>query len=130
MTTKLHVLTVTTETQGARAGDFTGANDGELVRLSSVCTRGELDPDEQNCGCGRAFTGLTTLKATTTAVIVATTMSLRDYTAAVAESLGRSGGPAAQEHAGEIARELLLIAKLGEPGTVVERRGDTVSVRD
>jgi hypothetical protein len=62
------LLTATRERQDEQDGDFCFATEGELVLLGFVCAADEADPD-RGCGCGRAFSGMSSLRATTTALV-------------------------------------------------------------
>ena len=84
------LLTATTISRGDLTGDFCFATDGELVRLGEVCARDRADPDG-GCGCGRAFAGLTSRRATTTAVVTDVDLSYGDLLRQVAAGLERSG---------------------------------------
>ena len=64
----MRLLTATRERQGEHDGDFCHAIEGELVLLGFVCATDEADPDG-GCGCGRAFSGMSSLRATTTALV-------------------------------------------------------------
>ena len=66
----MKLLTATRERQGEQDGDRFFATEGELVLLGFVCATDEADPDG-GCGCGRAFSGMSSLKATTTALVSA-----------------------------------------------------------
>lgn len=66
----MKLLTATRERQGDRDGDFCYAVEGELVLLGLVCVDDERDPDRNGaCGCGRAFSGMSSMRATTTALV-------------------------------------------------------------
>lgn len=62
---EMKVLVATTMRQGEVENDFCNTIEGELVRLPFI----ECDDGDQ-CGCTRSFTGLTSHRATTTAVVV------------------------------------------------------------
>jgi len=78
----MKLLTATRERQGERDGDFCDAIEGELVLLGFVCATDEADPDG-GCGCGRAFSGMSSMRATTTAVVRDLDVSLDDVRLAV-----------------------------------------------
>ena len=61
----MKVLVATAMRQGEVDNDFCNTIEGELVRLPFI----ECDDGDQ-CGCTRSFTGLTSHRATTTAVIL------------------------------------------------------------
>ncbi|SOD95450.1 DUF7715 family protein [Blastococcus haudaquaticus] len=64
----MKLLTATREGQGEQDGDFCFAIEGELVLPGFVCATDQADPDG-GCGCGRAFSGMSSMRATTTAVV-------------------------------------------------------------
>lgn len=68
-------------------GGFSWTQDGELVYPAWVCT----DEDPYICGCGRAFAGLDSHRATTLAVIHDIPISVHNLRQAVARSLARGG---------------------------------------
>lgn len=115
----MKVLVATASTQGVRASDYDWCFEGELVRLGLVCALDELDPDG-GCGCGRAFSGLDSHRATTTARVVETTLTLADYAFALRSSLRQQGwgDPDCRDEAEQLAR---LVADW-PVGTIVERR--------
>ncbi|WP_448626284.1 DUF7715 family protein [Geodermatophilus sp. URMC 64] len=78
----MKLLTATRESQGEREGDFCYATEGELVLLGLVCATDQADPDG-GCGCGRAFSGMSSLKATTTALVRDLGLSVDDVRLAV-----------------------------------------------
>ena len=86
----LKVLVSTSETQGDMAGDFTWVPDGELVARYGIVCQDER-PDGGGCGCGRAFAGLTTHKATTSAMVIEVDMTETTWRAAVHTTLFDTG---------------------------------------
>ncbi|WP_222266653.1 DUF7715 family protein [Modestobacter marinus] len=89
----MKLLTATRETQGTWPGDFCHAIEGELVVLgwSCGCDDGEADGD---CGCGRAFTGTNSLRATTSAMVRDLELTVPDVQLAVEAHLLAAGlGP-------------------------------------
>ena len=78
----MKLLTATRERQGERDGDFCFAVEGELVLPGFVCATDEADPDD-GCGCGRAFSGMSSLRATTTALVRDLDLSIDDLRLAV-----------------------------------------------
>lgn len=80
----MKLLTATRERQGERSGDFSHAVEGELVLLGLVCADDQRDPDGAGaCGCGRAFSGMSSMRATTTALVRDLDVSLDDVKLAV-----------------------------------------------
>src|SRR4051812_50228392 len=78
----MKLLTATRAGQGDRTGDFCFAVEGELVLLGLVCATDEADPDG-GCGCGRAFAGMSSHRATTTALVRDLDLTYDDLRAAV-----------------------------------------------
>jgi hypothetical protein len=86
----MKVLTATTLTNGERDNDFDWCTHGELVMFGVICGRDLSDP-ENGCGCGRAFAGLHSHRATTTALIEERRLSATDLALAVRTSLEDGG---------------------------------------
>jgi hypothetical protein len=125
--TIMKVLTATSCTQGQRGNDFHWCIEGELVHFGMVCAADRADPDG-GCGCGRAFAGLNSHRATTTAMIREIERFTRDdYIEAIRSSLSQQGwdpGTAEDE-----ADELISLIWDWPVGAVAERRLDRVAVR-
>ena len=80
----MKLLTATAERQGEREGDFCYAVEGELVLVGLVCADDERNPDGDGaCGCGRAFSGMSSMRATTTALVRDLEVSIGDVKLAV-----------------------------------------------
>jgi hypothetical protein len=122
----MKVLVATARTQGERGNDFTWAVDGELVHLGFVCARDQLNPDG-GCGCARAFSGLSSRRATTTAEVRDIDFSAADYVLAVRSGLEAAGW--STDNAEAIAAELLDLAADYRVGVVLERRLDDIQAR-
>jgi hypothetical protein len=123
----MQVLVATSRTQGDRVGDFNWCVEGELVWVAMVCAADQRDPDG-GCGCGRAFAGLNSHRATTTAMVKDLKgFSRADYTEALRSSLAQQGWP--PEIAVSEAGNLLELANFWPSGTVVERRLADIMVR-
>jgi hypothetical protein len=123
----LKVLVSTLDTQGDRPGDFTWVPEGELVaRYGIVCD--DERADGGGCGCGRAFSGLTTHKATTSAKVVERDMTEADWRAVVYQTLHETGwakhSPPDEvaEIIDDIVRHDLRAVEDLPAGTVVGRR--------
>jgi hypothetical protein len=120
----VHVLTATHLTQGQRPGDFCYAVEGELVRLPSL----ECD-DAARCGCQRAFEGLSSHRATTTARVVdRTDLDPDTYAELLADELCDAWGldpddPDLQGDLAYEAAELIGVAATLPRGAVIERVG-------
>ncbi len=124
----MHILVATRETQGAMPDDFFWAVDGELVRLPfDECAR-------PGCGCSWSFSGLASSRATTTALVVDSPLTVEEYRIGVRDGLVRQrfldpGVPEAELFAREEADELLALVAVLAPGTVVGYRDGSVNVR-
>ena len=130
----MKLLTATRERQGERTGDFCHAIEGELVLLGFVCATDEADPDG-GCGCGRAFSGMSSMRATTTAVVRDLDVSLDDVRLAVEGyyvSAGTGpdviGGAEFEEVVSATLEDLAEIAHV-PVGAVVGRRLDNLTWR-
>lgn len=131
----MKLLTATRERQGERDGDFCFAVEGELVLLGFVCATDQADPDG-GCGCGRAFSGMSSMRATTTALVRDLDITYDDLTGAVETHLVAAGmGPDAlgpvdfAELLDETVQETVHFARFWPVGSVVGRRLDSVHVR-
>ena len=131
----MKLLTATRERQGERDGDFCHAIEGELVLLGFVCATDEADPDG-GCGCGRAFSGMSSMRATTTAVVRDLDVSLDDVRLAVEGYYVAAGMGADVIGRGEFAelvaatvQEMVDIAPWLPAGAVVGRRLDDLILR-
>ena len=130
----MKLLTATRERQGERDGDFCHAIEGELVLLDFVCATDEADPDG-GCGCGRAFSGMSSMRATTTAIVRDLDVSLDDVRLAVEGyyvSAGTGpdviGGAEFEEVVSATLEDLAEIAHV-HVGAVVGRRLDNLTWR-
>lgn len=126
----MKLLTATRERQGDREGDFCHAIEGELVLLGLVCADDERNPDG-GCGCGRAFSGMSSMRPTTTALVRDLDVSVDDVTLAVegyyvSYGIGLEviGGPAFADLVAETVEEMADIAEPLPVGAVVGRRVD------
>lgn len=122
----MKVLVATSDTQGQRGNDFSYCIDGELVTVGLVCAADEENPDG-GCGCGRAFAGLNSHKATTTAKVKDVELSEEDYVEALRSSLAQQGWPT--EDVGELAAWLVQLVSTWPTGSVIERRLDDIFIR-
>lgn len=123
----MKVLVATSQTQGIRPGDFTHCVEGELVTVSLVCRRDQLDPANGSCGCGRAFSGLNSHRATTTAMVKWVDLSQEDYIEALRSSLLQGGW--ADDDVEDLAASLAELADTLCEGTVLGRLGDDIMIR-
>jgi hypothetical protein len=123
----LKVLVATGRTQGVRDNDFNWCVEGELVRIGGVCGTDQQDPDG-GCGCGRAFGGLNSHQATTTAMVSELPgFGVADYIEALRSSLDQQGWDSTT--AEREARDLLDLVRDWPVGAIVERRLDWVTIR-
>jgi hypothetical protein len=131
----MKLLTATRRGQGEQAGDFCFAIEGELVILGFICATDRNNPDG-GCGCGRAFSGLSSKKATTTALVRDLDISV-DHLRLAVESYYAAGGMGpnvlgAREFSDLVAEtvaELADLAPLLPPDAVIGRRLDDLIVR-
>ena len=128
----MKTLVATRRSQGDRADDYMHAVPGELVWLTWICDRDRRDPDH-GCGCGRAFGGLSSHKATTTAEVVETEMTEDELRLAFETSLRDQGwiapGASAEEVEETLAETLSVtraIAAAVPLGAVVRRDIDQI----
>lgn len=125
----MKVLTATSAGQGRRPNDFSFTIEGELVWLGIVCATDRRDPDG-GCGCGRAFSGLNSHLATTTARVRDLRMTRNDLIDALGsyyESAGY-GAVARRDLKAEVAGMLELVSGFPEDA-IVERRLDHLRSR-
>ncbi len=125
----MKLLTATAAGQGGRDNDFNWTIEGELVWLGVVCATDEADPDG-GCGCGRAFSGLNSHRATTTAQVRDLPLSQDEVIKALAaylEAAGYGSVPASLLTA-EVT-EMLDIAASWDVGMIIERRLDVLRPR-
>jgi hypothetical protein len=129
MLRRMKVLTATAAGQGARDNDYNWTVEGELVLIGYACGTDRLDPDG-GCGCGRAFTGLSSHRGGTTAVVRDLPLTRQDVATALVghhESTG-FGAPPAEELRAELD-ELLGLAEFFQVGALLERRLNEIAVR-
>lgn len=120
----MRVLVATNRGQGRRGNDYTAAVPGELVIPADPCDRDGDDPDG-GCGCLRAFVGLASGAATTTAEVVdMEDLDLDGYAQLIGDALNRFGWTVDADLAAEIAADVADVAAEFDPGVVVERRGE------
>jgi len=125
----VRVLVATAKTNGDVAGDFTCCVEGELVMIDEPCARDRHDPDS-GCGCARAFSGLASHRATTTACVADRPFREADVREAIRSSLLDGGWIDPDRTTHETAERLVeeawsLIREVAEHfpvGTVVGRR--------
>jgi hypothetical protein len=131
----MKLLTATRTGQGEQAGDFCFAVEGELVILGFVCATDRNNPDG-GCGCGRAFSGLSSKKATTTALVRDLDLSVDDVRLAV-EGYYAAGGMGPNvlgereftDLVAETVAEMAELAPLLPADGVIGRRLDDLILR-
>lgn len=132
----MNVLTATGRTQGQRSNDYSFTIECELVRIDEACALDRQDPDG-GCGCGRGFAGMSSSRATTTALVRDLPMTPAEFERAYVDALVAQGWLGADDHAdADVAAEIhhavwvLLEAAARIPvGTVLERRLDVLQSR-
>lgn len=123
----MKILVATGQTQGKRTNDYNWCVEGELVFIGLACATDERDPDG-GCGCGRAFSGLSSSRGTTTARVAELSgLTGAAYAEALRSGLAEQGYEA--ELAPAIAESLLDLVRPWPVGTVVERRLDEIRPR-
>ena len=132
----MKVLTATDQTQGRRGNDFCWTVEGELVFFPPIeCDYGTID---DGCGCRRSMAGLVSRRATTT-IKVASREELdpNTYSALISDGLRDQGyvteelmtNPDVNEWLHDVTDELMCIADSFAVATVLERRGNSINVR-
>jgi hypothetical protein len=132
----MKVLTVTRRTQGWRDNDFCCAVEGELVLFPPIeCGHGYID---DQCGCRRSMAGLASHLCTTTIKVAdREEIDPETYFMLISEGLADMGyvtkelreDPEVIEWLHDTTAELMCIADAFPTETVLERRGEWVSVR-
>jgi hypothetical protein len=125
------VLHATPRTQGWRDNDFDFCEDGELVVLPAVLCSNETA--DGPCGCARSLCGVSSGRATTTAVVVDVPMSEEEWLAVVASAYVADGWYDDSSEVDPVVfddhRDLLAKITVLPVGTVVEFRDDRLAVR-
>ena len=131
----MRVLRATKATNGDIAGDYMSGVPGELVYLGLVCATDRDDPDG-GCGCGRGFSGLSSARATTTAVVADAPLTGAEVREAYRSGLAQQGWISSRmretevdEFLDEVVGVVTHIAQHFQPGTVLGRRLDSVASR-
>lgn len=131
----MKVLTATGLQSGA--DDFCWTVEGEPVRISEPCDRdlAVRGTGDGGCGCSRAFSGLSSMKSTTTAVVRDLPLTRDDLFIALHSGLTAAGYVEAEltvEDLAEIQSEidwLLELAAEHDVGVVLERDYDEIRPR-
>lgn len=130
----MKVLVATKQTQGLRANDFCCALEGEMVMFPPI----ECESIDASCGCRRSMAGLVSHLATTTIVVAEREELDPDtYFKVISEAHLHQGyvtrelmnDPDVNEWLHDITLELVQVAGMFAPGTVLERRDGFVTVR-
>lgn len=129
----MRLLVATRETNGRHPGDYDHCIEGELVWLQRPCAWDTRDPAGP-CGCSRGFSGLSSHKATTTALVVDSPLTEADVRQTIRASLADGGwlDPAwcspelADEQVDEALRVILAITARFAAGAVLRRWFDLV----
>jgi hypothetical protein len=125
----MKILTATAPSHGNRSTDFNWTDEGEIVWVGSVCATDRNDPDA-GCGCGRAFFGLSSHRATTTAEVRDLALSRDDVITALAGYYESAGyGTFSRYDVGVEVDELVEAVSDWDVGTVIERRLDILQPR-
>lgn len=125
----MYVLAATTLTQGDRGDDYVWTIDGELVFVPTIECRAP------GCGCGRGFAGVTSHRATTTAVVAHRPELDHDrywdvlFDAMCDQGYDVAGDADVADAVDELITAVQLIGAVSGAGTVVERSGPSLSVR-
>ncbi len=131
----MKVLTATHETQGRRDNDFCSAVEGEMVLFPPIeCGHGSID---DHCGCHRSMAGVASHRATTTIKVADRELDPDTYSTMILEGLRDQGyvtdelmaDPKVSEWLRDLAEELMHLADAFPVASVIERRGEVVSVR-
>jgi hypothetical protein len=135
----LNLLVATARSQN-RAEDFHWALEGEPVRLVETCDRDLMLLEEgradEGCGCSRSFGGFSTMKSTTTALVIDSDLTRDDVVAALAGALMAAGIISPHPDDEELqdvqdeVDELLVLANSFTVGQVVRRHFDNVTAID
>lgn len=133
----MKVLVATRRTNGALDGDFDHCVEGELVTIDEPCDDDRRDPDGGGCGCGRAFSGLNSHRATTTAAVTERELTEADVREAIRSSLVDGGWIDPDRTTRELAEQLVeeawarvhAVTEHFPVGTVLGRRLDRIFPR-
>jgi hypothetical protein len=133
----MKILVATKKGQGVRGSDFNWCEENEPVRLGFECDRDRWTGPDGGCGCRRAFSGVRSHQATTTAMVA----EVPDLTPALYAKMFNcslaDGGfsdtvamkKASEEWALDMAKQLAAAAEGCELGDVVEKRGPVIQKR-
>ncbi len=133
----MRLLVATGRSNGRVEGDIDGCVEGELVLIAQPCDEDAVSPDDDGCGCTRAFTGLGSGGTTTTALVVDSALAEADVRLALRGALedqgridpDRTTQADAEQLIGEELTRVVAVAEHFAVGTVVGRRGERVFPR-
>lgn len=133
----MKVFVATKQTQGTRKNDYSHTTDGELVYVSGNECDGESV--DGHCGCRRGFSGMTSLRATTTAIVEERECDVPSLARGLRETLKGWERSEDSPHgfdeeymeawALEIAEDIKRVAGHFQVGDVVEKRGNIIQSR-
>ena len=127
----MKVLVATRATQGARRGDYDHCVSGELVWMLQPCPESLRNPGGL-CGCGRSFSGMSSHRSTTTALIRDVPGLTRGaYEAALRASFDAQGWCpcCCARPVPDVVEELIAVAADWPAGAVLGRRLHVLSIR-
>lgn len=120
----IKALVATAATQGVRTDDYNWCVEGELVWFPPTCCG--LD-DAKRCGCERGFGGLSSRRATTTAMVSELNLTRDDYVEALRSSVADQGY--CPHGTAEVADLMLALAQGFPTGAVVEKDLESIRLR-
>lgn len=130
----MKVLTASTRTNGQHPQDYAFCIPGELLWIPEGCDRDRRQPDGLcPCGCSLGFGGLNSHRATTTAEVTESRISMAGVEEAIRSSLTDQGWlptlvPLIDQRAivDEVLEEIIHITEHFPIGCVIRRNGDQV----
>lgn len=133
----MRLLVATGRSNGRVEGDVDGCVEGELVLIAEPCDADAATPDDDGCGCTRAFTGLGSGGTTTTALVIDSALAEADVRLALRGALedrgridpDRTTRDDAERLVDEALARVVAVAEHFPIDTVVGRRGERVFPR-
>ena len=123
----MRVLVATQQMQGERHNDFYWCDEGELVTFDPLHHDGE--EVDGSCGCRRSMAGTRTFRPTTTIKVAESDLTKQEYIDFIVDVKDKQGWGGPYERWAPEIDVLLGIAEQYPVGTVLERRGDIIQVR-
>ncbi|MCW2857768.1 MAG: hypothetical protein JWR52_3383 [Marmoricola sp.] len=125
----MRVLVATDRSNGVEPGDYTHCVEGELVYMQEPCASDLKNPDGP-CGCGRGFAGMSSHRATTTALVTDSDLGREEIREALRSSLEAGGwldptictADLAEAMVEESLHDVFRVAEHFPAGSVVRRR--------